>query len=207
MILEKAAQLFDEWGYQATTINDIGEAVGIAGPGFYKHFRSKQAVLVAIAELTYQTEFLGPATLIIAEANSALEALERLVELNMRVVLLERPGLTAAIMGEWVSLAADEQSIMAAVEADFSTIWSRIIGRVRPDLTPEDRTIMTEGVVGFMRSVCWYNVEFTADLDADRVIAFLTRMVVGAVSADFSLCPLPASSLSSEVAVGAGSEA
>ncbi|GGS49806.1 TetR/AcrR family transcriptional regulator [Actinokineospora fastidiosa] len=40
-----AADLFRRHGYHAVGVNDIAAAVGITGPGMYRHFQNKQAVL------------------------------------------------------------------------------------------------------------------------------------------------------------------
>jgi AcrR family transcriptional regulator len=45
-ILERAMALFAERGYPEVSIDDIGAAVGIAGPSVYNHFPSKLAILV-----------------------------------------------------------------------------------------------------------------------------------------------------------------
>ncbi|WP_203567594.1 TetR/AcrR family transcriptional regulator [Aestuariimicrobium ganziense] len=49
-IVLAAELLFVRQGYDATTINDVLEAVGIAKGTFYHHFASKEAVLEAIID-------------------------------------------------------------------------------------------------------------------------------------------------------------
>ena len=49
-LLEAAAVLFAERGYHAVGIDDIGAAAGISGPGVYRHFAGKQALLAALCE-------------------------------------------------------------------------------------------------------------------------------------------------------------
>src|ERR1700748_3691563 len=44
-ILEAAALLFARRGYHGVTIDDIGAAVGMSGPGIYRHFTGKEDVL------------------------------------------------------------------------------------------------------------------------------------------------------------------
>jgi AcrR family transcriptional regulator len=46
-IIDAAIALFARRGYADVSIDDIGAAVGIAGPSIYKHFVSKQDILVA----------------------------------------------------------------------------------------------------------------------------------------------------------------
>jgi AcrR family transcriptional regulator len=48
LILGSALELFATQGYGATTMDEIGERVGIRGPSIYKHFRSKQNLLLEI---------------------------------------------------------------------------------------------------------------------------------------------------------------
>jgi AcrR family transcriptional regulator len=50
-----ALGLFAERGYQATTMDDIGGALGIRGPSLYKHVRSKQDLLAQIMLDTMRT--------------------------------------------------------------------------------------------------------------------------------------------------------
>ncbi len=44
-ILRVAAQLFAERGFHGVRVDDIGAAAGITGPGIYRHFDSKDAIL------------------------------------------------------------------------------------------------------------------------------------------------------------------
>src|ERR1035437_3314511 len=54
-ILTTALYLFADRGYQATTMDNIGAALGIKGPSLYKHVRSKQDLLVGIMLETMNT--------------------------------------------------------------------------------------------------------------------------------------------------------
>jgi len=42
LILDAAEDLFARQGYQATTIKQVAERVGVQGPALYKHFASKR---------------------------------------------------------------------------------------------------------------------------------------------------------------------
>ena len=48
-ILRVSLRLFRERGYHAVGIDEIGAAVGVTGPALYRHFPSKEALLVAAA--------------------------------------------------------------------------------------------------------------------------------------------------------------
>ena len=49
-ILDAAENLFATQGYQATTIKQVAEQVGVQGPALYKHFNSKRALVVEVLE-------------------------------------------------------------------------------------------------------------------------------------------------------------
>ena len=51
-ILDKALELFSTRGYDAVSVGEIAEAVGIKAPSLYNHFLSKRAIFDAIVEAT-----------------------------------------------------------------------------------------------------------------------------------------------------------
>jgi AcrR family transcriptional regulator len=82
-ISDAALELFADRGYQATTMDDIGAALGIRGPSLYKHVRSKQDLLVEI--------MLGTMNTLIRDQQAALDAegdlttrFRRIVEAHVR---------------------------------------------------------------------------------------------------------------------------
>ena len=50
LILQRAAELFAQRGYSATSMNGVAEACGLSKPALYHYFRDKYDLLVNIAE-------------------------------------------------------------------------------------------------------------------------------------------------------------
>jgi DNA-binding transcriptional ArsR family regulator len=50
-ILQEAARLFTEKGYEATSVQDLAEALGLSKAALYHHFRSKEEILLEISLL------------------------------------------------------------------------------------------------------------------------------------------------------------
>jgi len=78
-ILAAAARLFARRGFHGVSIGDIGSAVGMSGPGIYRHFPSKEAVLSdMLLGISKQLLDEGSRRVIAApNAPSALDALLR----------------------------------------------------------------------------------------------------------------------------------
>lgn len=89
-VVQRAAlSLFAERGYRATTMADIGAALGIRGPSVYRHIRSKQDVLAAIMIQTMNLLLAGQNTAIEAGGDAA-QRVRRMVETHVRFHALHR---------------------------------------------------------------------------------------------------------------------
>ena len=51
-ILDEALRLFSERGYDAVSVGEIAQAVGVKAPSLYNHFPGKQAIFEALVEST-----------------------------------------------------------------------------------------------------------------------------------------------------------
>ena len=127
-LLEAAADLFAARGFHEVGIDDIGAAAGITGPGVYRHFTSKQALLESLCDRTMD-RMLG-----LAQGSADLE---RLVDLHVDLVVSER-----ALIGVWVreqrALADDVRGSLRRRMRDYELIWRRALSPRRPDLeSPE----------------------------------------------------------------------
>jgi len=78
-----ALELFAAQGYRGTTVDEIGARAGIRGPSVYKHFRSKQELLVDIVVGTTDA-LLAAQRAAIRKEGDAREQLHRAVEAHVR---------------------------------------------------------------------------------------------------------------------------
>lgn len=76
-----AAKLFNEVGYQACTLREIADAVGLSKAGLYYYYPSKEAILRAIADSAVQT--------LVSHLDSVL-AMDVAVERQLREVIIGR---------------------------------------------------------------------------------------------------------------------
>ncbi|MGF7234346.1 MAG: TetR/AcrR family transcriptional regulator, partial [Frankia sp.] len=78
-----ALDLFTRFGYEATTMADIGAAVGIRGPSLYKHVASKQDLLAQIMTGTMEA-LLAAHQAAVATTEDPVERLRRATEAHVR---------------------------------------------------------------------------------------------------------------------------
>jgi len=86
--VDEATLLFQRQGFAATSIDQIGEASGVTGPAIYRHFESKDEILLAVLDRIW--DLLRDA-LERAEPLDAASALDVLMEAHLTLVLDHRP--------------------------------------------------------------------------------------------------------------------
>ncbi|KID30774.1 TetR/AcrR family transcriptional regulator [Prauserella rugosa] len=82
-IRNAALALFTEQGYRATTMADIGTAVGMRAPSLYKHVASKQDLLARIMSSTMEALLAGYRGAV-ATTDDPAERLRRATEVHVR---------------------------------------------------------------------------------------------------------------------------
>jgi AcrR family transcriptional regulator len=78
-----ALEQFAVRGYEATTMADIGAAVGMRGPSLYKHVSSKQDLLASVIEET-MTALLREHDTAVSGVDDPVERLRRAVDAHVR---------------------------------------------------------------------------------------------------------------------------
>ncbi len=79
LILAAAEDLFASQGYQATTIKQVAEQVGVQGPALYKHFSNKRALFEEVLERVFD-----PFTSLMADTGDLPGALQRVLEQQVK---------------------------------------------------------------------------------------------------------------------------
>jgi len=174
-ILAAATVLFRENGYHATGIDEIGEAAGITGPGIYRHFSSKDAILMTVFDRIW---------LRLRESISAAsklgpqEALVLLVETHVDLVVHNRTA-TTLLLQELRSLPENYQAKARRNEAIYRDAWANAIIKKNPTLSLDEGRLIAE-------SCFWLINAFDGDpvcgsVGPDRAKHLLTEMAYAAL--------------------------
>jgi len=130
-ILECAAKLFREKGYQATSMRDIAKAVGIQGASLYNHIEGKQdllkALLMFVADLfTKEMDEINKSSL------SPVDKIKRLIGLHVRYTA-EYTDAISIITSEWVHLEEPTLSEYLAMRVSYEKKFEKIISQCIKD--------------------------------------------------------------------------
>jgi AcrR family transcriptional regulator len=176
-LLGAAATLFAERGYHDVGIDDIGAAAGISGPGVYRHFASKQALLEALCDRA-MTGMLDGARRLRAEHDDPARALDALVDLHADFAVRSRP-----LLGVWLreqrALSDDVRRSLRRRQREYERLWRATVSPLRPDLDEGELAVVVGAALTLLNA--------TAVLDAsappDRMRELLRRAALAVLRA------------------------
>jgi len=160
-ILEAAARLICEKGYDATSIQDIADATGLTKAGLYHHIRSKESLLLEIQH--YGMDVFEEKVL--SQVVSIADPLERLKACMEKNVLLVTHGWSkevTIILHEHATLTGESRSQINARKKRYVTFLETSFaeavraGSIRP-VNP------TVAAFAFLGMVLWIYKWFRAD--------------------------------------------
>lgn len=174
-LLGAAATLFAERGYHEVGIDDIGAAAGITGPGVYRHFASKQALLEALCDRA-MTRMLDGARQLRAEHDDPRQALEALVDLHVDLAVRSR-----TLLGVWLreqrALSADVRRSLRRRQREYERVWRGAAAPLRDDLDDAEVAVVVGAAIGLLNASALTD----ANVPPERLRALLRRTALAAL--------------------------
>ena len=170
-ILAAAAELIAERGYHAVSMTDLGVAAGIVGPGIYRHFDSKAAVLASLFERVIDA-LLERASTIVDQARDEREALTGLVADHVSLVINDRE-LAIVYYRELHNLSDEQRRRLRRKQRLYLEEWVHVVAELRPELDEADVRAVVHGAIGAIQSILHYR---DTGLPPERVAARLAAM-------------------------------
>jgi AcrR family transcriptional regulator len=149
-ILETAAELFAARGFHGVSVADLGAAVGISGPGLYKHFSGKDAVLAEML-VTISEELLSVGRQRVAAAEDAVAAVRALVDWHVGFALRHRP-LIVVQDRDWESLPEADRERVRTLQREYVELWADRLRAVHRNLEPDRARAMSHAAFGLINS-------------------------------------------------------
>lgn len=148
LILQAAAELFAQRGFHGVSIDDLGAAAGIAGPGVYRHFRSKDAVLGELL-LTVSEDLLSGAQQRL-EFTDPDHGLEVLVAAHVQFAVAH-PSLITLQAHDLDSLNEVDRRRVRRLQRQYLEVWVDTL-RATSDVDPETALAAVHAVIGLINS-------------------------------------------------------
>lgn len=148
-ILEAAAELFLARGFHGTSIDEVGAAAGISGPGVYRHVVSKDALLIAVLDRLWSEGF-GPAVRAAAEAPPR-DALVTLIDTHVELAL-GQPTALVLLLTELRYLPSDYRERALRNYRRYVDAWVGPLRALRPDATEDDARGTATAIHGLIDS-------------------------------------------------------
>jgi AcrR family transcriptional regulator len=184
-ILAAAAALGAERGFDAISMADIGAEAGIVGSGVYRHFGSKTAILVAMADRVMD-RLMARCTEIIAAGLDERQSLTLLVRDQIEVALTDHDAL-AMYHREARTLPEDERRRLSRAQRHYIEEWVHLLAPLRTDLADGEVRLAVHAAIGAIQSTLFYR----SGLSDQRSAELLAVMAHGCLG----ITPAPVSEL------------
>ncbi|WP_329217643.1 TetR/AcrR family transcriptional regulator [Streptomyces sp. NBC_01485] len=151
-ILKEAARLFAERGFHGVGVDEIGAAVGISGPGLYRHFPGKDAMLAELL-VGISGRLLTGAKRRLGEADGvpAGEVLDSLIEGHIDFALDDRSLITLHDR-ELDRLRDSDRKLVRQLQRQYVELWVEVVREVYPALTEPTARSAVHSVFGLLNS-------------------------------------------------------
>ncbi|MEU4653695.1 TetR/AcrR family transcriptional regulator [Streptomyces sp. NPDC023723] len=151
-ILKEAARLFAERGFHGVGVDEIGAAVGISGPGLYRHFAGKDAMLAELL-VGISGQLLRGAKRRVAEAGGADPGavLDSLIEGHIDFALDDRPLITLHDR-ELDRLRDSDRKLVRQLQRQYVELWVGVVRELYPGVSEPVARSAVHAVFGLLNS-------------------------------------------------------
>jgi AcrR family transcriptional regulator len=150
VLLDAAARLFAERGFDRVSLEELGAAAGVSGPAVYRHFPGKQAVLGALLVGVSERLVAGGAA-VVARVDDADEALAAIVAFHVDFALAN-PDVIRVQDRDLDSLADDDRARVRSLQRAYIDAWVGVLARALPGVERPQLRIRTRATFGLINS-------------------------------------------------------
>jgi AcrR family transcriptional regulator len=131
-LVDEAARVFARNGYDQTSMQDLGEALGIAAGGLYHYFGGKQQLLIHICE-ALMNPLLASGRELLADDAPARDQLGRLVRLWVGHVVAHRDHMLVFQQERHVIERGPQWRSVRRDRKEFERLLASVLGRARAE--------------------------------------------------------------------------
>lgn len=176
-MLRRAIELFNNRGYDATSMGDLAAELGLTKSAIYHHVAGKEALLTAaLDEALEGLEAAVSVTASAAEGTSAQQRLRTAIDESVRILLDHLPAVTLLLRVRGNNaVELDALRRRRLVNDQLATLVRAAVaeGAVRDDIPPEVISRLLFGTVNSL--VEWYHPE--GPVDREQLAGWVTSSV------------------------------
>ena len=177
VIYRTAAQIIYEKGFDATSMNEIAEALDLTKPGLYYYVKGKKQLLYSIMDFAMDllnANVVAPAKLV----DDPEERLRTIIRQHARL-LTHEAGALAILIDEDAGLSDDQREEIVRRKRDYFEFLRQTLEALRRQgrLRPVDSTVGAFSLLGMVMWISrWYDPR--GRLDSDQVVADITEIAL-----------------------------
>ena len=149
-LLDAAAGLFAESGFNRVSLEDLGAAAGVSGPAVYRHFPGKQAVLGELL-LSVSRDLLDGGREVVRDSADPAEALRRLVEFHVDFAL-SNPDVIRVQDRDFSNLSETDQAEVRMLQRNYVEVWVEVLARLYPGTDAGEQRLRAHAAFGLINS-------------------------------------------------------
>ena len=180
-MLDAAAALFAEKGYNGVSIEELGAAAGVSGPAVYRHFSGKSAMLSALL-VGVSKDLLEGGIAVVAESDTAEAALSGLIEFQVDFAL-RQPNVIRVQDRDLASLPEDDERAVRQLQRQYVEVWVDAISALHPNSGLPLLRHRAQAVFGLINSTSHTLTTKTTARETVKLRALLERMAWAALNA------------------------
>lgn len=172
-LLTIAAKLFNQKGYERTTVRDLANAAGIQSGSLFHHFKTKEDILksVMVDTIIFNTERMKNE---MAKTDNCIDALKALIRCELESINGETGEAMSVLVYEWRSLSPDNQTVILKLRDEYESLWLDTLREAKEKgLVTGDVFVLRRFLTGALSwTKTWYNSKGGLNLDelADQAL-------------------------------------
>ncbi|MCQ2001890.1 TetR/AcrR family transcriptional regulator [Arthrobacter zhaoxinii] len=181
VMLDAAAALFAERGYNGVSIEELGAAAGVSGPAVYRHFSGKPAVLSALL-IGVSEDLLEGGKAVVAESATPEKALRGLVEFQVDFALRQADVIRVQDR-DLGSLPETDERRVRSLQRQYVEVWVDALSALH---SASDLPLLrhrAQGVFGLINSTSHTIHGRISARETARLRTLLDRMAWAALNA------------------------
>ncbi|MEU6442064.1 TetR/AcrR family transcriptional regulator [Streptomyces sp. NPDC047046] len=150
-ILREAARLFAARGFHGVGVDEIGAAVGISGPGLYRHFAGKDAMLAELLVGISERLLTGGRARLAAAEGPPEAVLDSLLAGHIAFALDDR-ALIVLHDRELDRLRPEDRRRVRRLQREYVELWVDTLRKARPATDEPTARATVHAVFGLLNS-------------------------------------------------------